>query len=350
MSKMKKAKNIAFLSVLVGLVAATSTLSTIAWYTGSSHLQVSNFNIKFSNKELEVSVDNINYKDRLDNRDLPFVDKFIPVSSMFSSSWIDAKQENPTFKKGFSQSYLEKQDYVLASDYDDASSGYMSKLIYLRCTSDGIATIDTQKTTFLALNKENEQLATKLARKYPHLSHDEILKNLNDVVKSLRLSLLVLGDEGDNDNLDYQYYIIDPYKENVTYLGGILDNDLDGFYDYYENREALFGEIKNISDTSLFYGMEEIKEVDKTSCFVANTKEGISHIDLPSSMENGLVVQQEQSIALKDAEEIKINLSSYVPKRIVLSLYLEGWDKDNTNLNMYSHFAMDLAFKLVDQQ
>ncbi len=346
---MKKRIVIASGIALCTIALAATVISTVAWFDGSSALQVSNFNIQLASKELKISTDNENFKEALNKEDLTQVDRFIPVSSMFSSSWIDAKNEKPVFRKGYTGDTPEKIAYVSESEYATAEKGFFSQTLYLKSDSTAYVSVDPEKIKVMPDVPANEEVATKIADKYPEMNHEDIVNNLNKVQDSLRISLLVLDDEEEHELDDYAYYIIDPHKNGETYLGSILDNDLDGYYDYYGDKEVFYGEALNASAENLIYVNEGTHHEGKSySVFEASTKSNVKHLDLDASIAAGLDLKQENSLSLDESSDILMSLRSGVSKRIVLSFYLEGWDKDNTNLAMYSHFYVNFAFKLAD--
>ena len=46
-------------------------------------------------------------------------------------------------------------------------------------------------------------------------------------------------------------------------------------------------------------------------------------------------------------EKVLIPLRPNTSKRIVLSFYQEGWDKDNTDFVRFSHFFVNVLFKIA---
>ena len=352
---MDKKKVISFGSILLGLTLTTSILSTVAWYNGSSYLQVKNFNIEFANKELSISTDNTLFKNTLTNDDLNEVKVFKPVSSTFSSLWLNEKAEMPTFYKGPTGSQPNKQFYDSVSDFEVADSGFLSQTLYLKCDATGNVSIDPLNTYIEPNHEANDEVAYKIARKYPGIPHDTLVKHLDSIVDSIRLSVLVLDDEEQTELDDYKYYIINPTKDsaNPTYLGGIMDSDFDGYYDFYDGKEIFYGEREEGEQSDAFYQTALESEEDiyaSNSVFDAITKQGVQHFDQTESENAGFKVAQEKSLSIQEASEnVSISLKSGVSKRIVLSLYLEGWDKDNTNFVMYSHFRMNLSFCLASE-
>ena len=366
--KIKKRKlAIASIALTSAMLVASVSL-TIAWYNGSGDMSLNNIKITLRDRQLDISDDNIEWKDKLDEDDLDEVKYFHPVSSMFSDTWLNQKKTRPVFKEGYSSPY--KTTYCQESDNADAVEGFFSQMLYLRCDTDSEVTVDSEKT---AINQDeitenlNREVAHKfyLEGRYGALSEEQILEKINDVVSSLRISILVLDEvtnEGESSeeeyltatNDDYQYAIINPNKKSDTYLGGVLDSNLDGYYDSYDNKEVLFGEVDNVSEETLVYD-EPITTEDTSSfspyaswsVFEATTKQGVRPLNLEESAKAGLTIKKENSLSLNEVEsEFSFQLRAHVAKRIVISWYVEGWDLACTNLTMYANFHLNLAFKL----
>lgn len=341
----------------LSLMLAASITMTVAWYNGSSYLAINNINVGLHDKKLSISTDNEIFRDFIPDADLMKVGKFRAVSSMFCDDWIARKEEKPLFKGSFGTSTQNVVNSVDAAN--NTNGGYFSQEIFIKCDSDVYLTVDPEQTTFNSDEEENLSMIQDLREKFPGLTDEEILFNLNNVVKSLRISLLVLNDMDDESNEfpDYAYYIIDPFKDKITLMGGILDTDKDGFYDYsYDKKEVLYGQSyttngQEVEDCLVY---KEPTETDKEvstkelTCFTSGDKANVSKIDLDASFANGLAIEEEHSVALEDVEkEILIPLSTDVPKRIVLSFYQEGWDIENTDFVRYSHFYVNVIFKIA---
>lgn len=352
---MNKKRLAAFGIVTCGALLIYSAAFTLAWYTGSSNLGVNDFEIKMSGKELEISHDNINWKNSLTAEDLGIADPltYKPVSSAFSYDWMSRKETAPKFVDGYPQ---DNHAYNLTSlDYAHvANGGYLSTEIYVKCTAAASISFDPDVTKVMADEQENQIVANKLAEKYPDLTTEDILSNLNQVRKSLRFSILVLNDtdkEASDPNYleDYDYFIVDPYKENDTYLGGLLDNDLDGYFDSFGGKEVLYGEVRNANDGTMVYTPNSSSASPSTShsCFDASHKEGVEKLDIDASSLNGMEIAKEGSLSLADATEMRIPLKANVSKRLILSVYMEGWDTDNVAYTMYSRFISIFGFTLT---
>ena len=342
----------------LSLMLAASVSMTVAWYNGSSYLAINNINVSLHDKHLSISTDNEHFKDFIPNEELMEVGKFRAVSTMFSKDWISRKEDRPVFKGSFGTSNKNVVNDV--EDANKASTGYFCQDIYIKCDSDVYLTLDKEKTTFNSDEEENREMIQDLREKFPGLTDEEIYENLNRVIKSLRISLLILNDSDDDSGEfpDYSYYIVDPYKDKITYMGGILDSDKNGYYDYsIENKEVLYGQSHSSDNNKTVEECLVYKEPTLTAtqvttkeltCFTSGNKEGISKIDFDASFANGLVLEEEKSVALEDVEDkILIPLKADVSKRIVLSFYQEGWDLENTDFVRYSHFFVNVIFKIA---
>lgn len=344
--------------VLTGSMLALSTGFTIAWYNGSSHLSVSNFNINLSDKKLTVSTDNEHFTDQLLYADIKdaIPDKYSPVSSAFSRKWLDQKAETPQFTLGYSD-LPEVVDMTSYADSMLATTGFFQKELYIKCDSFAKVTLDSEKTYVNSNKEENKKIAEKLFKfnkkengttPYNGMSVEQIEAKLNRIEDSIRLSILVLNDTGKEINDDYQYVIVDPHKNGTTNLGGILDIDGDGYYDSVSGKEVIYGDVL---DSSKAIWKEDVRSEDlgnigTHSCFDAAHKKGVHELDFEKSKDMNIV--EEHSLSLEELNQFTFTLQADLSKKIVLSLYIEGWDKDSVDYTMYSHFITSLGFKLVD--
>lgn len=332
---------------LTSAMLASSVAFTVAWFNGSSHLSINNFNIEFKDQSLTISSDNEVFKSNLTQDDLLKVAKFVPVSSMHSGSWLSKNQDHPDFYNVYEAYYqLDNKE----SDAAKADHGFLSQALYLKSSMDSKVTIDAAETFLKANHEANARVVDTIKDKYPQFTEEEILENLDNIEKSLRISILVLNDTGSEELNDYAYYIVDPSKNETTKYAHLIDMDGDTYYDSVDGKEALVGDFE-YDATKLVYDQakqEDGELVGHSTCFNARTKKGIEHLNIEESVANGgLTIKEENSLSLQEAEnEISIPLKAGISKKIYFSLYLEGWDLDNTSFNMYSYFNMNLAFKM----
>ncbi len=349
---MDKKKALLILLITITSTCIASVGFSAAFFTGDSDINVKDVDISLtSDPTISLGIKNtdgeIVYSDSLTTDSLGSIPVFIPVSSMYKSNWLNdtvTKVDKPTFKEAYRTGKI--SDPNTYRETSNATEGYFSKEIYLKASHDCYAMV-SDTSTFSPNTTENDKIATDLKDTFPSLTHDEIVTNLNTTYKSLRYSFLY------NDK---DYLIYDPYKEESTLLASPLDINMDGYYDYYSSNgayyEFLYGEYQN-SD-KLLYGSNNFNaggEINKTTTFSAMTKTNVNHIDLNRSILNGLSVAEEDSISSSELKEMRhlFLLKGNEPYRVVLSIYLEGWDLDNTSLAMYGAFNASLTFTLTEE-
>lgn len=361
-------------STLVGTIAlaALSISLTLAWYGANDRLSVENLEVGVYGKgdlristspEIDTFVENL-----VDTEQIGFQ----PVSSMFKSTWMNEKDETPRF-------YESAYKHILSNGEpykEEAEYGFYRKEIYLLTNirnqfaaldfdSEDVSKEERQGSLLeredLIDDAKNQARAEKLHQENPdwNLSVSEIKEKLDNIANCLRISILV------NYGNSYRYYIIDPTRgENeVTYLGGLLDNDKNGYYDTYKDinsvsREVVYGEVndRNLiayndpkSDT-LPVTHPETKDPYFGNSFIAEHKPTAYEYNKDLSEANGFEIAKEESLSLQqlknDDTSVLIPLTSGVPSKIVLSIYLEGWDLDCINATMGASFMTKIGFKL----
>jgi hypothetical protein len=338
---------------LTSAMLVASVGFTVAWYNGSSNLAVYNFDITLANKELTISTDNVEFKDHLTKDDIKdaIPEKYRPVSSAFSQNWLDQKATTPQFTSGYTGNDPEKVDMTSINDVGIMNQGFFQKELYLKCTSFAKVTLDVENTYINADKAANATIASKLQRKvYPDMTVEQVEEYLNRIEDSLRFSILVLNDTGSEvKDEDYKYTIVDPHKNGTTKLGGILDTDLDGYYDSYDGKEIIYGDVSNSSQAE-WGDARSADEGNKgtNSCFDAAHRQGVQPLDYEESKNRGMLINEEKTLSLEELNQFTLTLQADVSKKIVLSLYIEGWDQDSVNYTMFSRFVTGISFKLAD--
>lgn len=396
-------KRFLFLFAGLNLLLISSISMSIAWFLGSLRLTISDIVINVDvDADLKISMeDNLERaRDSLTEADFDTVDSFVPVSSMGSenSEWIrgaspDNKDNKPIFKAQY------KTGYKPNPTAKDATKGFFSKTMYLFSTHHMLVTFDSEKTTISpntrlnqtkALEKANEkaianykevaderiaeQQITDESRKleiYEEVKAElvvkyanEITKSLNSIEDSLRISIL------DYENLTHNNYtIIDPKKsEDPVVFGGRLSTSIrKDYFDYYSDypylKETLFGEytFKDPENGVLPYlppAAEDLPAVGEHTCFNAGTRKGVCPLDV-DHLEDVITFATEQSISPEVADVSKhpgneeegylIELLPNQSHQLTLSVYLEGWDRDNVDATQEAAFEMNIHFKLYRQ-
>ncbi len=362
------------ISTLTGTIAlaALSISLTLAWYGASARLNVENLEVSvYAKGDLKISTtaDLDSFVTDLSNEDLNNLSEdflFAPVSTMHKNKWMDEKAAVPEFYDSASKQILSSGEPYL----EKAEYGFFQRDIYLLTSiSNQYAVLDLADEAdggCFFKTGDNFARAQDLYNKYHDvwgLSLNEIQDKLDSLINCLRVSILV------NQENDYHYYIIDPTKNegDITYLGGRLDNDKNNYFDSYSDlnhlhKEVIYGEVNDRSliayDDPVDPGFKDNSSpavVDEAShflgnSFVANSKPSVYTYNESKSKENGFEIAQEDSLSLEklktDDQSLLIPLTGGVPTKIVLSIYLEGWDLDCINATMGASFNTKLSFKL----
>lgn len=346
------------ITAMIGAIAV-STLSvslTLAWYASSNRLKVNSFDIDMNgNVQLLMSTSKElnSFKEKLTKEDLVEEEfYFAPVSSMYQDTWYDQKADMPLFY----DSSTPALDGVVREEI--ATSGFFQKKIYLMSNAVSYyATLDVKNCAFNYVEAFNSIRAQTLHEEFTDMSVSEITEKLNSLRDCLRMSILI------NTEDCYRYYIIDPYKnENEQILfGGRLDNDADGYYDFYtdandgKKKEVIYGEI---SGTPAYKDAVdpngEVETLKGKNLYFGNSFEAKSRVDTCAfDLENSneLTIATEQSYSLDDLSgndtDLLIPCYQGVPTEIVVSIYLEGWDKACINQTMGACFDTNISFKLL---
>ena len=339
---------------VIGLSCLSISMS-LAWYISARDAYVEGIDITIdAEKELKVSTSNEldTFKEKLEAGvdDIMTVDWYKPVSSMYSSLWLNEKKTMPEFRDVSSLIPVSDEG---VPQYDVWENGFFRQEFYLLSDDDVYVTLDANKTTILPDLEKNREAARnpEIKVKHPGKSEDEIVEDLNGLVNAMRISILIPDEE------DYDYKIVDLNKEKPTTLGGILDLNKDNYYDYYNAQdhkayEIVYGEINDRS--KIIYDTPEnndsILEGDNNS-FNAMHRKNIYRANLEESIKNGLEIKEEEALTTDDLigsfSDLAIPVKRNEPKKIVLSIYLEGWDLDCINDTMGATFNSNITFRIL---
>ena len=360
---MKKSKLIIGAFGMINAALIASLGMSLAWYVNGDILTVSGINITFrGDKEVTAGLtdDETTFGSTIIFNDEENNKNYYPVSSMFSDEWINAKAPKPQFRDGYSSiDHNNVDSYTKSSLITVDEDGYFSKEIYLYCEASVVLTIDSEGTSFTPDKAANRNTAKQRTSDEDEIAAYEA--ELNKVTDSLRFSVLI------PDENEYQYYIIDPHKKNETYLCGIMnyDHDTDAYYDSYysgtEEYEYFYGEYND--ESLLVYDVasatdSEIEGGTTADMFHARHKAGVRPVNLVDSIANGFIPKKENSLSLDEADiskdvgqanGVRIKIRPYEVTKIVLSLYLEGWDRDNTSIVEQGKFNADIKFKIGEE-
>ena len=133
-------------------------------------------------------------------------------------------------------------------------------------------------------------------------------------------------------------------------MGGILDLDLDGYYDYneYTNKELVYGEYEGeygYQSNPTSNGSDGVPTESITS-FHSNHKNGVYAVDentlVPKTVSYyGLsrLTSREFPVALTNQDYDGFSYGEFL-------IYLEGWDKHVIDQEQESCFNLNLSFTL----
>ena len=348
-----------YISVIALSVASVSM--SIAWYASSRSLYVNSIDITIdADRMLEISTSKEDgYKDFINHSELEATGVFLPLTTAHSDEWMSLKKDMPVF---YDESRSYEQENI--QTYVECDSGYFSQKFYLKSDDDVWVTLDASRTFIDPNEIYNAKYAEKLYshyqstndEHYKQYSEEELTEMLNRIVKAMRFSILYK-----DENNKYQYKIIDPYKQEETVLGGLLDNDVDQYYDFYlkegstDYYERVYGEV--IGDQSLYVyddglanDSEYLQPNEAPNAFNARHKEGIKRFNLEKSIQNGIEFKKEEAYSLEDFSNsvTPFHFPVYMnePKEVVVSIYIEGWDLDSVNYTMGAAFISNLSFKI----
>ena len=352
------------ISFLIGIIALTtiSIASSFAWYSMGVTNRIDAVDVTID-ADRELYIDTVEEPEEmraeLKYEELNQVNVFAPVTTAHRATWMDEKGKAPKFYDD--TIYYPSESVPSLKEVD---TGYFSQDLYLFSDDDVYVTIDPN-TSYIKPNEEyNKRYAAELYKQFQasnlkadlplkELSEEDIFERLNEIVKAMRFSILILSDVD-----AYDYIIIDPYKDGDTLLGGVLDNDSDQYYDYYHDTsnisyERIYGDM-NDRDLIVY---DEASETDselkfkdqEANAFNAKHKAGVRAFNYEASKENGFEFLEEGAYSLeefKNRVNSPLNIPVYKNKanRINVSIYIEGYDLNSVNYTMGATFLASLDF------
>ena len=323
---------------LFALTLSTSVAATYAWYKVRDFARIDQLSMAFQGEAkleagLRMEDGSIDYKAVLNEDDFRKVDpnydsniNLKDVSGMFVSSWLetDEEEKTPILRKAYTRS----SETTMT---EKAEEGFVQIETFFR--SDVPCHLYLSKDTRIRpMERYNHELARRNA-----WSEEE----LNRVLDSVRVSFY--SEEG--------FYIAEPGRDTPshTQFGGPLQaHNKDGFFDYVDGKEILYGEY--IGTPTYLPALDEDSPIpEDPSAFNARHKAGVERVD-PSSV----VYAEEETHPFKDfifgggpKADGAICLGTLSPDedyRLVITIYLEGWDLDLTDTLAAGKFSLDLNF------
>ena len=342
-----KAKLLTLGALLFSLGVATSAVSTSAWYNLLDIAVISNLNLKIDMKDAWLRLDLKRNGEIIENDGNGYTKEQLgieeavlrDVSGMFQDSWYnsgfdfehDVPKMHSRYRLGLSktETFYEPEDkinktyvqneFVLSSGMD--TDVYLDPSSYIKSNVDA-----NQKTA-----DENGW------------STDRFNK-LNEAVHTVRISFLT--DDG--------YHIVKLGQTEDTYYGGILDLDKDGYYDNDGSKEYLYGEYSgtpsHLPANSTAPSENELQSAkDNHNVFSAYHQKDIEQVNIASVNVKKENAKKIDSMTFDVNDPLKAttpicHVKAGQTKRIVVSIYVEGWDRYMTDDIASATFDVHIAF------
>ncbi|MDY6391209.1 MAG: hypothetical protein SPL80_00005 [Bacilli bacterium] len=319
----RKAKLLSVIACTSTLLVAISTTATYAWFHDSVFGTVENLSLATRSTNL-LSLGyrdkgRIQYKEHLNLDDIIKMDPLFlehsmleDVSGMFQDRWLGQESDLSSLLPVF---------------YGPVQSG------------NGIAFHESSRNylQFELFLRSNEPCHVYLSSD----SEIQTAKEQADVLRFSRVSFLS----------EQSYIISKPIYEDAepTQFGGLLNLDgQDDYFDYSDGQEIIYGEY--IGTPKYLPALDHDTESGQETPFKGKHKAGIERIDLDS-----IQFAYEEAIpfyALRyennSAKSTPImTLSPDTDSRLVLSIYLEGWDRSLTDRTREGQLSINIGFTAV---
>ena len=353
MSRLKKGHKLTRLGLisayagLLVLFACPLATSTLAWFSIGSYNTVRDIEFGFDpGTKLKAQLRSLDgsdiWSDPPDNDGIfRFSDEFsfAPVSNMFQSDWysldLDPESDKPKYMLGYGGSGVTT---TTRSDYATENNQYISLEFRFTCDRDLYLFLDTKNTKVEADRDANKAMAGEVNG----LNESD----LNRVENACRISFF--------SNMGYLIYEPNAEEGSSTYYGGRLNSrPVDGYWDYDEKtgKEILYGEYDSEALSLLEYeavtSQEEVK--DPLNTLEAVSKQGNLAISNLSSLKEEGHIARETSYTLSElgsdsASHPLLFLPAGQTRRLVVSIYIEGWDLDCDTFIEASTLAASITF------
>ena len=343
---------------------ATSVTATYAFYDLSSSATVSILNMYMDlSNEMLIGMKNpngaIDYQEGIgspyiaSHSDAYYEGKPLDeVSGMYQSLWnnesFDPKTGFPSFRGSY-QNVDGTEMPPLATD-----ESYIQLEFFIKSSWDGYLYLGDG----FSLSADHEKNLDTVNRLRSNGKLGVSVEDLDTVVNAARISFLSTE----------SYIVLNPDPDEDTVFGGPLNiRGADQYYDFDANtgKELVYGEYLDgaqivFDDDPLTSDLDENPDVKKDS-FHAIHKAGIRKYNVDKTKEangNRLPFRHESAysisdLTLKEGQNYNdpsltkplARLESGKDTRLVVTIYLEGWDKDMTNSICYGAFNLDLEFE-----
>lgn len=345
-SRLSTGKLFAVAGAVFACALAVSATSTYAWYTISEKFRIVGFEMQISHDPEVFKLGKkeangeISYQgsEPYSLRDLGVINPVVGnVSNMNVESY--PKEYSDTFLPTFSTGYYIGGETGLT---DDAANPALEpdKAEYVQFELYAL----TEKDAFLYLSPGTGGYANEEANSAKAREKGCDISELNNVINAARMSFYTPN--------GYSIAELGEHEE-VTYSGLLNISDIDDYFDSEDGKEIVYG---NYSGTPVFE--DEPLEADedpfeKHDIFHAKHQKGVRKwnpdVDYGAKKEVAYplshYIYDIEAPMFPYAKPAPIAvMQANVPTRIVVSVFLEGWDHDMTSLLIDASFGMNLGF------
>ncbi len=144
-------------------------------------------------------------------------------------------------------------------------------------------------------------------------------------------------------------YLINPSasQDGSNNVGGILDLNHDGFYDYDNSgREIIYGESENTPYLDTPTAEDGSIPKEERTTFIANHKRGVYAIDEDNFQAKSVNYQGLSKFINKVIPVTHTDANFYNMARLDLTIYVEGWDTHVIDQEYNSGFNIDFTFEV----
>lgn len=345
--------SLAFLSLTVGACAT----STYAWYVVSTSLIAGNISMTYKASDIKIGLLKSGapvYPDEVDGEYANLGNTFLnydpnndilsPVSSMYQNLWLGKQSFADTLPK-FRSSYTSASRNYREGDV--ANGGFLQYDCAFYSDKNMYVYLDGEETKITPASEANARNAARF---------NTTAAQMDSVIKCLRVSFYSLSPAGNE-----QFMIYEPgvSASSDLPLGGRLNllGNSDDYFDFDSSgKEIMFGDY-NYDTAKLVYN--EAGRVNTVSgeitAFNAKTSPKVTDpLNIQDSIATGgLVIQHEKTYTLSELSAMNsagdpirplCYITAQTYQRVVISIYLEGWDPDMNDSISGAQFNISLAF------
>ena len=345
-------------AALFSLGVVTSVATTYAWYALNVLWELPNLDVKIITEEelgfsFKMDLEQkdgtmIRYEDRvseeglftgftLDDMEYDKNNGLNDVSGMYADEWL--KDADPLTTRPQFRSHYGPTPGSANPVPGVAQIGYLQTILWLTASED----------CEIYLSKIVETNDDGVEAEVPVIKSVDTDEKLQKVANTVRLSFY--SDDG--------YKIAYQEKPGVlknTYYGGPLDMNGDGYFDSYDGKEVFYGEYENPEAVTYVKsnGGEEAYPSDMRDVFHAYHADVDYIVYDRANPDPAIKVKAEDSRNIyeyiyDEDEPLRpltriTKLKANEPKRLVLSVYCEGWDLDMTDAINHASFNINIGF------